>query len=382
METINKKYKVTAQVLTPLSIGQGSENDWVYGVDYLVKTDPRNPQNRLLYHLDLNKMVAAGVDMVVMSNFLASNNVQGVQNLVGNKLDKVSDFSMPLPNGIGNIGNNGNGLSNPVKTFLRNDLTNRPILAGSSLKGALRSVLFSDLRTNERDNASVFGDMKNGTDFMRFVRVGDLEFAETCLINTKIYNLHNESGPWQGGWKHKGGANGETTYRFKSIGFNTVYECLPPQAISEGYIMFADKLFSKVVPQGNVEEKKKILHDIIYLCDKINDHTFEYLNKELEFFQKYEQGEKCSQIEDCIKDIQNGIDACEGNECILKMSAGAGFHSITGDWRFTDYTGNDGHTLGQGRYHRDLPKSRKIAVSGSNPFSLMGFIKLTFTETK
>ncbi len=381
METINKKYKVTAQVLTPLSIGQGSENDWVYGVDYLVKSDPRNPQSRLLYHLDLNKIVAAGVDMGVMSNYLASNNVQGIQNLVGNKLDKVSDFSMPLPNGIGNIGNNGNGLSNPVKTFLRNDLSNHPILAGSSLKGALRSVLFSDLRTNERDNASVFGDMKNGTDFMRFVRVGDFEFAETCLVNTKIYNLHNENGPWQGGWKHRGGINGQTTSHFNSIGFNTVYECLPPKATSEGYIMFADKLFAKVIPQGNVEEKKKILHNIIYLCDKINDHTFEYLNKELEFFQKYKQGEKCSQIEDSIKDIQNGIDACEANECILKMSAGSGFHAITGDWQYTEYIENGGKRLNR-KKGGVLPKSRKIAVSGTNPFSLMGFIKLSFTETK
>ena len=34
MELVNKKYTVTAQVLTPLSIGQGSEKDWVYAVKY------------------------------------------------------------------------------------------------------------------------------------------------------------------------------------------------------------------------------------------------------------------------------------------------------------------------------------------------------------
>ncbi len=371
MKAINTKYKVTAEVLTPLSIGQGAENDWVYGVDYLVQSAPNNPKQLLLYHLDLNKMVAAGINIGVLSNYLSANNVQGVLNLLKNSLKKVSDFCIPLPDGIGL-----NGLTNPIKTFLRNDLTNHPVLAGSSLKGALRSILFTYLRTNEKDNASVFGNMKDGNDFMRFVRVGDFEFEKTCLVNTKIFNLQRKGLGWEGGWKH--GSN-NTTANYSPIGFNTIYECLPPRATATGSIMLADTLFDRIAEQPHRAAKSKIMHSpITELCGMVNDHTFAYLDKEYDFFDKYEV-DYTGNILNAIGDVQDVINACASNACVLKMSAGAGFHSITGDWQFKDFTGSDGHTLGQ-KSNGDLPKSRKIAVSGSRAFSLMGFVKLTFTK--
>ena len=61
MEGVNLKYNVTAEVLTPLSVGQGSEKDWVEGIDYVVK-------NGMMYHLDLSKMYAAGIDMERVAN--------------------------------------------------------------------------------------------------------------------------------------------------------------------------------------------------------------------------------------------------------------------------------------------------------------------------
>ncbi len=373
MKAINTKYKVTAEVLTPLSIGQGAENEWVYGVDYLTRTD--EDEQLWLYHLDLAKMVEAGVDMQKMAQCFVKGDVKGVKLLIGNKLSKVSDFQMRLPC-------SAEGLSNSIKTFLRNDLTNHPVLAGSSLKGALRSVLFTALRDpkkKENDNDTVFGSMKDGNDFMRFVRVGDFEFEKTCLVNTKIFNLQRKGLGWEGGWKH--GSN-NTTATYSPIGFNTIYECLPPRATATGSIMLADTLFDRIAEQPHRAAKSKIMHSpITELCGMVNDHTFAYLDKEYDFFDKYEV-DYTGNIEDAIAAVQNAINDCitQGNHsCVLKMSAGAGFHSITGDWQFKDFTGSDGHTLGQ-KSHGDLPKSRKLAVSGSRAFSLMGFVKLTFTE--
>ena len=373
METINKKYKVTAQVLTPLSIGQGSEKDWVYGVDYLTQPDPKNSDRLLLYHLDLGKMHAVGVDINRISNFWATGDTGSVERLIGNKLNAICDFILPLPTGIGK-----QGLKNPIKTFLRNDLTNHPVLAGSSLKGALRSVLFSNLRTKEqKDNKSVFGDMKDGSDLMRFIRVGDFEFEETRLVNTKIYNLHKEGGEWLGGWKHD---RNYTSSQFEQSGFNTIYECLPPRATSEGYIMFADKLFDKVDQRGNVSGKKSVLSDIRKLCRIVNDHSFDYIDKELDFFEEY-GGQYEGNLYEKLCEIQEAINACDNsNSCILKMSAGSGFHSITGDWQYTNY--RESVMRLDRKRGGSLPKSRKIAVSGTSLFLPMGFIKLTFTETK
>ena len=60
--------------------------------------------------------------------------------------------------------------------------------------------------------------------------------------------------------------------------------------------------------------------------------------------------------------------------CLLKMSAGVGFHSITGDWQFPDYTDTDyykdGRNQGKKRY-----KSRKTA-EWKGRLCLMGFVLL------
>ena len=61
MEPINKKYTVTAQVLTPLSIGQGSEKDWVHGVDFL--TAEGDDGKLWMYHLNIANMIEVGVDV-------------------------------------------------------------------------------------------------------------------------------------------------------------------------------------------------------------------------------------------------------------------------------------------------------------------------------
>ena len=370
---INKKYNVTAQVLTPISIGQGAEKDWVYGIDYLTKEDEDG--NLWLYHLDLGKMVAAGVDVNKMAQTFAGGNPGAVNLLVGSKLEKVSDCKMRLPVSSVEV---EKALSNPIKTFLRNQLTGRPVLAGSSLKGALRSILFTYLRAKgERDNESVFGKMNDGSDFMRFIRVGDFEFEETGLVNTKIFNLHQAGQEWEGGWKHSGN---KTTCDFDPIGFNTIYECLLPGATAQGAIMFADSLFERIPQQPYFTKKRELMRGndaIEKLCEIVKDATFDYLNKELDFFTEYWQGSNSTKIRDAINAVMDEIDNCNSNECILKMSAGSGFHSITGDWQYTDYTEASGYYLNR-KQGGELPKSRKIAVSGGKPFSLMGFIKLTF----
>lgn len=386
---INKKYNVTAQILTPLSIGQGAEKDWVYGIDYLTKEDEYG--NLWLYHLDLNKMVTAGVDVNKMAQTFAGGNPGAVNLLVGPKLEKVSDCKMRLPVSSVEV---EKALSNPIKTFLRNQLTNRPVLAGSSLKGALRSILFSYLVGDEEDkkrlrqelkfaqgninlNIRYFGDMTKGTDFMRFIRVGDFEFEKTGLVNTKIFNLHRVGQEWEGGWKH---SKDKTTCDFSPIGFNTIYECLLPNATAGGYIMFADTLFDKI--QQSPDKKADILHsDVATLCDIVNNHTLDYLDREFNFFETY-PADNSQRIINSMTNIYNEcirLTEEEPHSCILKMSAGSGFHSITGDWQYDDYTETGIYECGKNAGKKKY-KSRKIAVSGSKPFSLMGFIKLTFDK--
>ncbi|MDY4148711.1 MAG: hypothetical protein SOY26_03050, partial [Paludibacteraceae bacterium] len=228
-----------------------------------------------------------------------------------------------------------------------------------------------------------------GSDFMRFIRVGDFEFENTCLVNTKIYNLHREGHDWQGGWKHKGGDRTKdeknTTTEYKPIGFNTIYECLPAGATAIGSIMFADALFDKVANQPFYIWKKSIMSNLdiaAKLCRIINDYTLKYLDKEIAFFDTYKEGDYSIAIYNNLAEIEEECWHIHENEplsCIIKMSAGAGFHSITGDWQFDDYIEDQRHRMDRKR-GGELPKSRKIAVSGSKAFSPMGFVKLTFNH--
>lgn len=361
MAGLNKRYDVEIKVLSPLSIGAGAENDWTKGSDFVRK-------DKKIYKLSLAKMISRNVDVEQLSQYFATRDSDGIVQILGNQLEAVSEavFSAPIDT------------ENDIKSFVRNELSGKPIIAGSSLKGAVRSILFEHLRTAERNEREVFGNSKDGSEFMRFVKFTDAEFDKTELVNTKIFNLHQSEGNWIGGWKHSGSSNGSTNSTFKPTGFNTIYEAIMPGQTGFGNIMLSEKAFDLFRgAQVKTAEKKGVL-DIKTLFQVINNHTKKYLEKERAFFTTY-PATQSSEIVDFIDAILRKIPT-DDNSCILKMSAGSGFHSITGDWQFPDYTSTGfwaaGKNAGKKKY-----KSRKIAV-GDESFSLIGFVSLCILSEK
>jgi hypothetical protein len=111
---------------------------------------------------------------------------------------------------------------------------------------------------------------------------------------------------------------------------------------------------------------------ITCLFQVINDVTKAYLQKEQAFFQKYD-AERSDEVLSCIESLLSMIPS-DGSSCLMKMSAGVGFHSITGDWQYDDYDKTklwtDGRHAGKKKY-----KSRKIAEY-NHRLQLMGFVCL------
>lgn len=358
MNEINKRYDIEIEILTPLSIGAGNEKDWIKGVDFIV-------DGSKLYKLNLRKIVGSGIDIKKISSFLVVQNEKGIINYITkNKLQEVSDKVFLYPNSV--------DPSNEIKTFVKNQFTGKPILPGSSLKGAIRSVLFKFLKDKlEKNEKDVFGDTKNGNEFMRFIKISDTEFDDTILVNTLIFNLHKLNNKWMGGWKHKGGRNSHTDDKYKPNEFNTLYESIKPGQKESSQIMMSPELFRMIKEHSKKEKKLSVLNnDLTYLFGIINNHTRTYLNKEKSFFEKYNQAERTDDIINSIETLLNKIPA-DNNYCILKMSAGSGFHSITGDWQYDDYIEPvEVENNGKCKY-----KSRKI-VSYKDNLSLMGFVKL------
>lgn len=265
------KYPIEMEVITPLSVGAGNDNEWTRGIDYVQK-------DQKVYILDIQKAIENGIDVERLTNLFLKYDEKGISQLLGNKLEMVSRYIFDSP--VSTI--------NSIKTFLRTQLFDKPVVAGSSLKGSIRSALFNYLRNNEQTNEEVFGDMNKGTDFMRFVRIADVEMPATKLVNTKIFNLRKEGNFWYGGWKHGGtrDGNSHTDGKYQPTGFNTLYECVTPGTKGIGSITLGGGAFDLMVHHTNasishIEKKGELMSsDISLLFSVINDVTKSYLQKE------------------------------------------------------------------------------------------------------
>lgn len=363
MKTLNTKHILQMEVLTPLHVGAGSEKDWIKGIDFVI-------DDNKIKTLNLNKVIKY-VNVDELSRALINKNSNALIAKIGkDNLEKCIDKTFDC---------NYSG-SNNIKTCIKNGLTNKPIVPGSSLKGSVRSVLFKHLKgvKNEQEK-EIFGDTNKGDEFMRFVKISDFTFEKTILINTKLFNLRQVDNGFSGGWKHTPKPKDRrpsTTDKFNNKGFNTIYEVLPPKTKGYGSLMFAHKAFENFGKQkqkyGN--KKAKIL-EISNLFKIINKHTKEHLTKQLNFFKKY-RAEKSELIIDSIKNLLDLIPD-DNSYCLINMAAGSGFHSITGDWQFDDYTIDAIHRRRGSFKRRNSAKSRKIAILNSKEFSLMGFVKIS-----
>ena len=355
-EFLNEKHELTLKVLSPLHIGEGSEKDWVGGADFVQK-------NGKVYKLNLKKVLQE-VDAGTIAGFLAERNSQGLLNTLPGKPEQYAEqiFDMQTSS------------PNPIKSFIKNGINNLPYVPGSSLKGAIRSVLFKYLRDGEDNDQDVFGSLKKGDDFMRFIKVSDVIFnSSTQLVNTKIFNLYGQKPHFQGGWKHTGGRQGRTDQNFSPTGFNTIYETLMPGERGKLTLAISPKAYNAIKEHPKKNKKDKMMQGgITDLFSIINRHSKTYIKKQIAFFEKYENKETpviISHLKEILRQIPE-----DNSYGLLKMAAGSGFHSMTGDWQYEDYdkTGIWERGIHQGK---KKVKSRKIAVSDDYT-GLMGFVEL------
>jgi len=366
MNELNKKYVLQMEVLTPLHVGAGAEKDWVQGADFVIHEGK-------VKILNLNK-VAEYVKIDDLSTALINKNGNSLVAKLGGNIDMCVEKEF-------NCSFTG---TNDIKTCIKNGLTNQPIVPGSSLKGAIRSILLEALHTksqisNAKDNngrwseQALFGSANKGNEFFRFIKLSDAQFEITGLVNSKIFNLKSQAG----GWKHE---RYNTTNKFNPIGFNTYYEIIEPGEKSIFSISMASKAFENFGASEFLANKQQLIkNDISELFRIINKHTKEYLEKEKAFFKKYTT-DKSDKIIDCIDNLLNKISQ-NGDCCVLKMAAGSGFHSITGDWQFDDYSIDGVDTtraISRGTLKgQKSAKSRKIAILPNDELCLMGFVMLT-----
>lgn len=387
-QSVNKNYTLGIKVLTPLHIGGGAEKDWVSELDFI-------QNGNRVYKINQRKLMSQFENSPNdLAEIFSGNAGVSLSQKLGKNIESVSEriFDFPF------------NASRELKAAIKTGVESKPFIPGSSIKGAIWSILFKHFGGNESNVKTLMGKTTDGSNFMRFIKISDAPFDETILVQSKIFNLFNTTqtgNNWKGGWKHGGNwtdINLASTGRWSeevNSRFATTYEVIPSQQVSEISLNLGSEQLrnykdntgynfsSKMTELVDGGEKK--------LFEIINNHTKSYIQKEIDFLSKYENQETPKIIES-FEWLKSQISE-DNNFCILKMAAGSGFHNITGDYQFNDYdlplwTENDYRKYGISRRRKEklkgkMFKSRKIAIQkqqGQLHFSPMGFVLLAPLE--
>ena len=353
------------RTLTPIHIGGASEKHLIRDIDFIAKGNDVFFLNEqaLIHHFSEAKYCDA----------LASNTLPDLLRSID--LKKYSSYNTQI------TGDPGQEIKRQVRTVLGQ----KPIIPGSSLKGAIRSVILNYLhRSSNRNNQNpkyIENDMfgKIHEDPMRFVQVNDINFEEVKMYNSKIFNLKKESNGWDSGWKHERQHN--TTTAFNIDGFTTTFECIPANCIVPFRIVINLKAFQAAMKKQKVKSSEAINalfnsnFQSVFL-NHLKDYAETYLKAEQAFINKYNAADYSADISDQFALLIQR----NSQYPVLRLGAGSGFHSITGDWQF------QGDHINTGQHSNNKPKykSRRFTfefdpASNTYTFAPMGFIQI-FTD--
>lgn len=379
---LNDSRQVQLEVLTPLHVGAASEKLLHRGIDFFDLNDKVYIINeRLLF----KELVSKQVDFSTYANAVSKGKADELAFYLFDQLNIdpstvahwVYDFSKKPDNQIRPFIRTGQGL---------------PFIPGSSIKGAIMSAIFSGLyhnpligsmtgkdflkdktsksiEANRRDNRERIFDEKNyekellgnfHNSIGRYVRVDDcpIKNEDLDLEIVGLYNLYSEGKNWESDWKD----------------FSITTELAYPSVSSEFRLNLAQPLAEIMKQSRNPVPTylNKVFGTDSFktLFKMINEHTKRHLDREIKFFQKYDEANGTAGILDKLKELLIQANQVGENVCLMRMAWGSGFHAITGDWRFSDHTST---ILNPDKNNRGTRyKSRKV---GSD---VLGFIKLSF----
>lgn len=281
----------------------------------------------------------------------------------------------------------------------------QPTIPGSSLKGAIRTVLLTKLiKDNPQfvQNNNHLGFVKEGNivryhsgnieayyttigepkanrfgeyrldpneNAFRFLRVRDAYFdVPTSVFKNTVINLfYNDK------WGEK---RGESSF----------YECIPAGASTDFSIQVPEELLKEV------QKKKKVSHPIFDLIRfprlfrEINKHTLALLENEIAFWKEEDNPIVIGDYLDHLQQIFEITSTLDDNACVLRVGVASGWEFMTGGWpigkdRMGDYILSDAtwkdlkRRLRRRNYPDDIPfpKTRKL-MEGGVPF---GFVKIS-----
>ena len=354
-------------------------------------------------HIGNGSFLQEGNDYIADDDYIYVLNVDKLGSIIGEDPESIQLWSDAIMNGsacmflkdriqghpihkitkriIKRITDPNMGL-NSLKECMH-DGRGKPYIPGSSIKGAIRTIVMSSLARKE-----IVQRLNKESDRKKWKKI--IQDIEGELLHFEAYTKKGkrDTGP------------SSDIFRFFSTGdafFNNGVEI----AVNQMNLNITEKksLMDKKKPQvveaikSGVSSQFRLLigdefyhysgiYDISDLFKMINDHTYNLLCDEIDFWAKGEGSSSTGQDDylDQLDIILDKIEECRPNECILRIGQASGWRFVTGAWLEDvdkHYFKNVIVPLCRPKNDRyrgyPFPKSRRIDES-SNVF---GFVKLT-----
>lgn len=385
---MKKSFYFKATILTPTHVGGPSEKHLNTAQNLVI-------DNGKVYAVTLDDLLNGNIgvrELEVLTSNLISDPASFAKSirkyLKQLNLRRVWDWKYKLQSVPGN----------ELRTLIR-DGNGVIMLPGSSLKGGVAAAIANSLynAVHYAPNGSTRTDKlieaarddnnqpinRQTVELMRHVNCSDIYFDESELYITKISNLkldNSAQNNHQPVWKNAPGNAGDKNMNL--MGFATVYETIKVGQLGTFRLDLglSEKLFQEhpnrfhqhtnhLATNGNGDKSA-----IQWLIEAINKHTLDHLEREIAYYRTYDDT-----IASEYENIYNKINKSNPNTFALRIGAGQGYHSITGDWIFNNHVTsvNETSTLtyktikeegirGKKGGTGNRTKSRKLAIDQNN----------------
>lgn len=373
--------KIQIETLTPVHIGSG--NMLQNNTDFVVQG---SGDDRYIYIVDDRKILDL-IGEEHLDNWLVSierkeSTIDLVKRFAPNA--SIRDYTTERITCYAKVE------ANDTLKEIIHDGRGKPYIPGSSIKGAIRTAVLSEIIAlqnheqikeiqekvviNSGDHQKVlsavgvekklFGADPN-SDIFRFVRVGDAYFKDDCIIASRLINLNIR--------KNKD--------ELKDKSKSQLIEAIGPKKrsilemkIDTDYYDLAKKKYPKL---GKLP---KTMQSLASLFASINNHTKKLVESEIAYWQDIQLTGSEDYIES-MKFILNEINEIINQDaCVLRIGHASGWRFITGAW--TEYLDNFEDVINAARPNNqryqeyDFPKTRRIDEDSD----IYGFVKLKILE--
>jgi len=396
--------KVKLQTLTPVHIGSGRE--LMKGADFFYETNKKrlgkvNPKKLYPEYIDdIDTWSAAIMDgKDIYQEFLQNRQVP--LEAVCDEILPVRSFKQYKKNGEIEYGKE-------LKEFIRNGMTQNPLIAGSSIKGAVRTALLSkaiiesDRFKQEFDQ--IFENFKGDFDrinkkfypnyrkkindlkkiFKNFVdRIERLYHNKfDAMDDHKKYNPQNDIFKYIQVSDAEGSKDNLVVDTFQTLNLDRDKNWYIENSLTQSVEVFEGEVNFSIRINDEFWGKNKFnIRNVTALFQKIYNHNKELLEEQLEYFKEDLEDNLFMDAnvgENIIDQLKNFRENLKENEYLMRMSAGSGWDFMTGAWLKAicndDQWEKIKEFLVRNRKNMDFPfpKTRRI----TSEYKLPGFVKL------